>query len=190
MCVACEIDSDPNWLPELVCLESCGGNARAYLDRIYDCFLDDFVRQRTYFKALPVVVRREPVHQGKMGAFWHLISNEDSQHVPDTLERHKRIKWPSAIIKHCDDQLIQIWENKNHKAGHHGRRTRTKLWYNEEYLVVLERSGGKMFLITGFTTDAPHTRRKLRREYEEYKKAEAERDNSAPTSDSPSTPRR
>lgn len=178
----------PDWIPELVGIDVCGGNPAYYLDYLYALFQEDFVRNKTCFRGLPVVVRREPERNGKMGAFWHLISNEDSQNVPATLERHKRIRWPSAIIKHFNDPIVKVWESKNHKGGKHGKKIRTKLWFNEEYLVVLEASKGKYFLITGFCTDTNHYRRKLRSEFDAYKKAEAERDNSTPTSGSPSTP--
>lgn len=188
MCVEAASAIDPEWLPELIELDQCGGNPQAYIDYIHELFLNDFVRFQTYFRGKRVVARKEPMRDGKSGAFWHLISNEDSQQVPETLERHKRIQWPSAIIKHCQDPLVQVWEDKCHKTGKHGRRTRVKLWFREEYLVVLEESRDKVFLITGYTTDYGHTRRRLRKEYEEYKQTEAEWDNSTSTSDSPSTP--
>ena len=178
----------PDWVPDLVGIDVCGGNPADYLDHLYTLFLEDFVRNKTYFRSLPVVVRREPEIKGKMGGFWHLISNEDSQNVPATLDRYKRIQWPSAIIKHYSDPLVKVWESKNHKGGNHGKKVRTKLWFNEEYLVVLEESKGKYFLITGFCTDTNHYRRKLRKEFEANKKAEAERDVSTPTSGSLSTP--
>lgn len=184
-----------DWLPHLIELSECGGDPTAFLERIYKSFLDDFVTGKTYFNGMRVVTRREPEVNGKYGGFWHLISNEDTQRAPDTLDRHKRIRWPKAILEHSTDPRILIWENANYKgSSNHGKRSRIKLWFNEEYLVVIEPGRNVYHLITAFTTDYPHTRRKLHKEYTEYqdavKKAEAEQDTSVPTSDSPSTPRR
>jgi hypothetical protein len=65
------------------------------------------------------------------------------------------------VIEHHADDRIDVWFNS--RRGD----TRYSLWFDEEYLVVLGERGKHWQLITAFTTDQEHRRRKLRKERDE-----------------------
>jgi hypothetical protein len=152
----------PVWLPELITLNSCGGDWHRYLDAVYDCFQQDFVRGRTTYRGVRLAMKRHPVIDGREATFWHLISEGSSEQdrTPD-MRRCERIGWPRQIIDHCDDPAIKTWETVR------GNDKRILLWLDEqEYLVVLAARTGYTLIWTAYTVTRSHQKDKLQREYE------------------------
>ena len=154
----------PEWLLPLVLLEDCGGDWDKYIELLYSFFKDDFASNTIFYKAEKVILKRGPLVKGKEVTFWHLLEGGS---LPG-LRRCERIRWVRAIIENSDNPSIKVWENerKNEK--------RVCLWYEEEdYLVVLAKRKGYCILWTAYFIDKEHTKEKLRKEYEAYKKADA-----------------
>jgi hypothetical protein len=64
--------------------------------------------------------------------------------------------------------LVKVWENE--RRG----ETRVCLWLECcDFLVILARRKGYTMLWTAYPVVHPHQRRKLQKEYEAYKKADA-----------------
>ena len=164
-------ESSPDWLPPLVRIEEYGGDWHRYLEGLYSLFKREFFEAPIIIGQKPLSVRRHPVVAGKMGSFWHLLGHEDGQSVPVDFRRHERICWPKAIILHKDDSSIKAWEDHDFKGGSQTRE-RMCLWFNDEYLVVLEERDRYVLLVTAYPTDYGHTCRKLQARFEEAQKAE------------------
>lgn len=160
--------ADPGWLPGLLILSDYGGEWRQYLEVVYDRFRSDFVATTTQFRGEPVRAGKQLI-DGKERTFWHVISEGDVENdrTPD-LRRCERIGWIRAILEHEGDDAIQSWPQAR------GAKRRHVLWLvSADFAVVLEKRPGCWWLWTAYPTERPHTRRKLQREYEEWKKANA-----------------
>lgn len=159
----------PAWLPALILLESHGGNWDRYLDAIYEVFKQDFIQSSPSFRGKRLGLKKHPIEKGKEATFWHLISegNSEADRTPD-LRRCERIGWPKPIIEHDAQSEVKVWENIR------SNERRILLWVEEQdYLVVLADRRGYLLPWTAYLTTREHTRRKLRKEYEAFKKANA-----------------
>jgi hypothetical protein len=159
----------PDWLPPLVLLHASGGDWSRYVEALYGFYRQDFVDSKPTFRGQDVNRKVTPVEQGKEASFWHLISEGrvEEERTPD-LRRCERIRWPRPSIEHADEPVIKVWENRR------GRDTRVCIWFQEvEYLVVLAVRRGYFLLWTAYPVTWAHTRRKLQREYEAYRRANA-----------------
>lgn len=160
--------ADPGWLPALLELNDYGGDWPGYLEAVYARFRLDFVETTLNFRGEPVRIGAQLI-DGKERTFWHAISEGDAEanRTPD-LRRCERIGWIRAMIEHENDEAILSWPQTR------GARQRHALWLrNAEFIVVLEKRPGCWWLWTAYPTERPHTQRKLMREYEAWRKANA-----------------
>lgn len=159
----------PDWLPPLVLFSDYEGNWERYLDAIYNYFKQDFIDNRPSFRGRRLSLKKHPLEKGKEATFWHFIQegpNEDDR-IPD-IRRCERIRWPKPVIENSDKPVIKVWKNK--------RKTdkRILLWLEgQEYLVVLAERKGYFLPWTAYLVTADHRKRKLQKEYEAYKNANA-----------------
>jgi len=154
----------PHWLPELFLFEDYGGDWQRYEDEVYSRFYTDFIESRPLFQRMPVYVKRF-LEKGKERGFWHLVQEGpvEKVRIPD-IRRCERVAWIRSIIEHADDPRIKGWSKKVKT------KTRHLLWFEEaEYLVILEKRRSAWVLCTAYCTTWGHTKRSLRKEYEEYK---------------------
>jgi hypothetical protein len=161
--------ANPEWLPPLVLFADYGGNWERYVEVLYKYFRQDFIDDKPSFRGTKLALKRYPMDQGKEATFWHLISegNNEEDRLPD-LRRCERIRWPRPIVEHSDSSGIKVWENKRR------RETRICIWFEAvEYLVVLAVRRGYILLWTAYPVIRSHRKRKLQKEYEEHKKANA-----------------
>jgi len=109
--------------------------------------------------------------------FYHLIyenyqnSENENDRMPN-LERAKCIEWPSYIINNCVKTMtlcsdVLVWENER-------KTNRNVLLFcqKNDYLVVLGKRKDYFLLITAYPVQS-HTKRKLLKEYIEYKNAKS-----------------
>ena len=150
----------PEWLPDTIGLADHAGDWGRLLDALHGVFRRDFVNSRPYFDGLPVVhdSRKE---RGKEQAFWHIIEGEDEaggDRIPQSA-RWGRIAWVRPTIENRNDPVVSVWRSRR------GKHDRVLLWLEDlEYLVVLEDRKKVMVLVTAYTTDRDHTKRKLRKD--------------------------
>ncbi len=162
------MSSPADWLPELITLESCGGDWDRYVGEVYAKFEQNFMHQRLTFEGQRLNLRRYPLVRGKEISFWHLVSegNKEEDRLPE-VRRCERIGWTRAIIDHAGCCCVKRWENKR------GSDTNICLWLEEEsYLVVLGRRSGYTLLLTAYPIRGQHKRDKLRAEYEAFMAAQ------------------
>ena len=160
----------PTWLPPLVLLSDYEGDWNRYLNALYSYFESDFLRPRPRFRGQRLGLKRHPLLDGKEATFWHMISegrSEASRH-PD-LRRCERIRWPRAVIENADDSAVKVWETTRRQER------RICLWLEEqEYLVVLADRRGYLLPWTAYMVTYGHRKRKLREEFERWKRKEVE----------------
>jgi len=161
------------WLPPLIMLEAYDGDVRRYLEVLYDYFKKDFICSGPMFQNRRVSVSREKDSDGKEKVFWHIISegSTEEKKVPPP-RRCERIRWPRKIIEHGEESAIRVWPTKRKRKGRR-KPIRICLWLAEEYLVVLIKEPNNILLLTAYPTDRAHTKRKLRKEYENFKRKDA-----------------
>ncbi|MCB0003039.1 MAG: hypothetical protein KDE20_21675 [Caldilineaceae bacterium] len=156
----------PAWLPPLVLFADHDGNWNVYVEVLYGYYHQDFVNSRPVFDGQNVGTKRHPIESGKEATFWHLISEgkAEQDRLPD-LRRCERIRWTRPTIEHSKDADIKVWQNQ--RRG----ETRVCVWCEEaEYLVVLAKRSGYYLLWTAYPVVEEHRKRKLRNEYETYKR--------------------
>ncbi len=163
------MNNKPQWLPELVLFADYDGEWEPYLEALYSCFRKDFIETKPFFIGQRIGLKRYPLERGKEATFWHLISEgfNETERLPD-FKRCERIRWPSPIIEHADENVIKVWRNKRRSEK------RILLWLEKlEYLVVLAERKGYILPWTAYIVKEEHKKRKLLKEYETYKKADA-----------------
>lgn len=151
-------------LPELILLNEHDGNWSAYLETIYQCYLDDVVNAKLHYNKLPIKFQFRPMHEGKGFAFWHTISEGDKEENRTAdLRRCERISWIAWIVKYASiSNLITSWENKR------GNNHHVVLFCEaESYVVILAKRNGYYLFKTAYVT-TPQRKKQLIRERNEY----------------------
>lgn len=156
----------PDWLPGLVTFASCHSNWTEFLETIYGYFKHDFIDSKPQFKSLDVGLKRFPLFQDKESAFWHVITEgeTESERTPD-FRRCERIRWPRPMIENFSDETIRCWPNNRHKDK------RWVIWLVPlDYVVILADRGGYLLLWTTYMLSFQHSKEKMLKEYEDYRK--------------------
>lgn len=154
-------------MPKLILLEDFEGDWKLYLNAIYNCFCDDFIKQKAEYEGKKISLKKHPLLNGKEATFWHLISSGETEtnRLPD-LRRCERIKWPKAIIDNNDNNSVKIWENI--RKG----KNRVCLCFGDwEYVVILDKRKGYILLWTAYLITQRHTKIRMKKEYEKYIKS-------------------
>lgn len=154
-------------LPELILLSAYRGDFSAYMEAVYEVFLNDFVRSQPLFEGKRLGLKRFPIVDGREATFYHMTheGSDESNRLPDT-RRMERMGYPRPIIDDSQNACLKVWRNQR------GRDQRILIWYErEEYLVVLTDRGDYILPWTAYLVTQPHQKRKLLREYEEYIKS-------------------
>jgi hypothetical protein len=145
-----------------------GGDWGRCLPAVYGVFRRDFTEAQAEFRGYPVRVAAQMI-DGKERTFWHLSSEGavEQYRTPD-LRRCERIGWVRSILDHERDPAILSWPQTR------GRKQRQVLWLMDfHFAVVIERRPDCWWLWTAYPTDRPRTQRKLMREYEAWRNANA-----------------
>ena len=152
-----------DWLPETFPFT---GDWAAYVEVIYRCYLDHFVRNTTYWRGKRVGVRYEPTTSGKAFTFWHLTCGLDATGDvnPPDMDRCARIGWVKALIE-ADAAKILTWEQKR------GRDRNVAIALRDfSFVVFLAERRDHMYLLTAYFVQSQGRRDKYRREYDASKK--------------------
>lgn len=158
-----------DWLPPLVLLNDCGGDWDRYLEAIYRYFKADFIDNKPIFRGVRLALKRHPLSQGKEATFWHMTSEgtDEANRTPD-LRRCERIRWPRPVIEEADAKGLKVW------IAVRNNERRINIWLEaEDYVVVLAQRKEYLLPWTAYLVTYDHTRRRLRREFEEYSRTKS-----------------
>jgi len=158
----------PSWVPPLEEFQKYQGNWEKYVEALYKIFKHDFILNRTLFHGKNIGIISSPRYDNKEYTFWHIISEGEieEERIPN-LRRCARIRWPKAIIESNEtDPILRIWQNRR---GKDKRLLFLLSFNNEDYLVVLLIKRYYFIFHTSYPIDYPHTKRKLIKEYNDYK---------------------
>lgn len=125
----------------------------AYLDELYEVYLDTIVRSTPNLWGLPVKARYHPAHDNKGFSFWHLISEgkNEAERTPDPrrCERIAWMRWSIDCAEKGDDCV------RHFRSQRHGR---VILWAHlVDYAVVLEMRQNRYMLVSAYQLK-PHRR--------------------------------
>ena len=158
------------WLPDLVIFRDYDNNWDRYLEALYKFYKKDFIYSKPIFCDKRLGIKKNPYYNNKEATFWHIIQEgkKEDERTPD-LRRCERIRWPKPIIEHRDKIGIKIWENIRHKKK--GIQHSICIWFKDaEYLVILRKRSSYILFWTAYPVTENHRKRKLEKEYQEYKK--------------------
>jgi hypothetical protein len=154
-------------IPELLLLQDHNGDYEKYEVAVYAAYNETFSSKQFYWGSKIIRHKQHPLIKGMSATFWHIVSTgKGADELPD-LRRYERIAWPSYIMDYCLNccDSLKVWKNK--RKG----KTRILLWCEEvEYLVILDERSDYCVFWTAYPVNREHTRTKLQREYDEYKK--------------------
>ncbi len=155
-----------DWIPPLIMFSEYENNWKLYVQALYQCFENDFIKSTPRFRGRPLALKRHPIINDKEATFWHMISQgEDEQERTPDFRRCERIRWPRPIIDHAVEPTVKIWENVRRR-----NEKRICLWLEPyDYLVVLAERRGYLLFWTAYPIDSKHAKLKLEREYRAYK---------------------
>jgi hypothetical protein len=155
-----------SWLPDLVKYDPATLLDK-YYDEVYSYFKDDFIHSRPVFQNKAVGLQVEPIVNGKEQTFHHITTEGEEPNRTISIPRCERILWNKSIIE-ANHFAIKIW-----KARYPKNQLRTIIWFEEkDYVIILREAREYCVFITAYPIDYNHTKRKLRKSYEDSKKAE------------------
>lgn len=155
-------------LPDLIFLEDYGGDIQTYLEEVYQVFNNDFVKSKPTFQGIRLGLKKYPIIAGKEYTFYHMThsGNIENDRIPD-LRRMERIPFPRPIIDNSIHSDLKVWKNQR------GSDIRILIWHEkEEYLVILTQRKDYILPWTAYLILQKHRKEKLRKEYNDYIKAE------------------
>ena len=158
------------WLPDLVLMSDHDNNWNRYLNALYWFYTKDFIEDKPTYCGERLAVKKHPLIDGKEATFWHIIQEgeKEDERIPD-LRRCERIRWPKAIIEHCNECEIKIWENE--RQTRKGKQISICIWFeNIDYLVILRNRSDYILFWTSYPVTISHRKSKLEKEYRSYKK--------------------
>lgn len=168
--------SDLAWLPDLIELNSFGGDWNAFLDAAYEYFAADFIRDEPKLLDRDVKSKRHVAYNGQDHSFWHCIEEsgegeKDEENRIPKIPLAERIRWPRPIIEHAINTPGVLAWTEVYRG--HGTKKRVHLFVeDEDYCVVLDPRGkdddGKpkyYFLWTTFLCESDRQHEKMMRRY-------------------------
>lgn len=160
----------PIVLPDPIRFKDFGGDRNKYLERLYEVFKSDFCVNKATFNGLRVFPLRDPIKDGRMQSFNHIISSGDEELFrTESFSRAEKIPWISPILKSVPHPNLKVWENIRKKGKKKKKKVSTIIWYEEKrLLIVLERNNDRYFLVTAYSKTKPKDIDRLRKEYEDY----------------------
>lgn len=154
-------------IPDLILLNEYGGDWDAYINAVYEQYLEGVVRNRVHFAGQIVTAKHDPSTDGKGYAFWHCVSErgETDQEDDRTIEiaRCERVPWIRYFIEKAETDNRLKWH-----CEIRGTRNRYVIW-SEEYAfaVILEQRNGYNLLWTAYNCKSGRIR-KFKKDHFEY----------------------
>lgn len=161
-------------LPEILELSDYAGNFNDYLEAVYEIFKEDFIDRKPIFRGVRLGLKKYPLVDNREYTFYHITHNGkiEDERIPD-FRRMERIAWPSPMINESEHPYLKVW--RNIRRGKGGTKNRILILHEEEqFLVVLDDRDNFILPWTAYYLEHAWQVKKKIKEYESFKKAEAE----------------
>lgn len=144
-------------LPETIQIPD---DALKQVPELFKIFKKDFIDNKTYFMAYPVIIA--PPKKGEIypEVFWHVISQQSKKGSKSNntrlidYKRAERICWIKPIIQQYKDEQLTTWCSKEFDKNSGKEILKYYLWFKDgKYMVVLkciESKTKKYFIATAF----------------------------------------
>ena len=145
------------WLPKIITLNDFEGNWEKYNSRLYEIFLNDFVKKDLFFNNKRVQIRAFPKYNNYEHAFIHLTctfmknGKEINDREPD-IRRCERISWNRKIIENynCENNCKNCRKIMYYEEYYNNKIRINLLFADVKFKVVLEKREKYYLLITGY----------------------------------------
>lgn len=158
------------WLPPLFCADDFDTD-QEYYDALYARFKTDFIETERHLNGFPIRIKRHPAYDGmfadKEATFRHLITEGKDEHarIIDRA-RCQTLGWMLPVLERAGEPDVHVWENHRQTNG----CAYILSLSDYSYKLVLTRRADFLLLWTQFPVPFSHSRAKLRKEYESYKR--------------------
>lgn len=143
------------------------------LQKMYGIYLNDFIREYTFFRGRKVIVdsriiksKKEGCFVNKQTSFDHIITRESKLANKRKYDRNRanKIHWVKVIIDNDASPLVKTIEDVDKNGC-----MVIKLWLeSKNYVVILREKQPNLYLVTGYCVDEIEKGR-FKREYEAYR---------------------
>lgn len=156
--------------PNTISLAAFGGDWDAYIQAVYDAYLNELVHGGLAFLGSPIRFKFVPATDGKGFAFWHAVQEGTASGLEEDrqidLRRCERITWLvhmlASVTADGSQGNVLWWRNTR------GSSTRIILWMPaEEYAVVLDERPERCMFWTSYMV-RPGRARSFAREHADY----------------------
>lgn len=155
-----------SWLPPLADISLWDSDIEQLIENLYQIYKCDFIVNPPTFRNCCVQRKRYPETEGKDTTFWHIISEGQEPSRTLSKKRCAHLTWVKPIIINEKQPAVKVWPTVRHGE------TRFNLLLDEkDFLVVLAKRKGYYIIWTAYPL-YKHHKRKLLKEYEQYKKTE------------------
>ena len=154
-------------LPERLYYDNFGGDITAFIEAAYRIFKRDFVTSHPNVDGKPIRMKKYPLVNEMEYTFYHITheGTDEDNRLP-VISRMEYVPFPRPMIDNIKHPYLKVWMNT--RKG----KDRMLIYHEaEEYLVVLEIRQDYALLWTAYPIERQHTKEKLSKEYEDYKKA-------------------
>ena len=143
-------------LPHTIDYAKSGKSKNDYLDDLYAIFSHDFQTNITTFLGQRVLPHRDPITDGRVYSFNHIVKFDVSKVGSIDYNRCKKIPWLSPILGGCPVPDVKCWAIEstyiNKKTKKKRKIKRIKVWYEAgNLLLILEQKGNIYYLVTAYT---------------------------------------
>ena len=135
-------------------------DAITQIPELFKTFKKDFIDNKTYFMAYPVIVAPPKNGETYPEVFWHIISQQTQKGSKNNntrlidYKRAKRLCWIKPIIQQYKDEQLTSWRSKEFDKNTGKAIYKYYFWYKEgKFMVILnciETKTKKFFIATSF----------------------------------------
>lgn len=135
-------------------------DAITQIPELFKTFKKDFIDNKTYFMAYPVIVAPPKNGETYPEVFWHIISQQTQKGSKNNntrlidYKRAKRLCWIKPIIQQYKDEQLTSWRSKEFDKNTGKEIYKYYFWYKEgKFMVILnciETKTKKFFIATSF----------------------------------------
>ncbi|OFZ53762.1 MAG: hypothetical protein A2428_09295 [Bdellovibrionales bacterium RIFOXYC1_FULL_54_43] len=164
-----------SWLPPLILAEHFDNDWIRFDRAVYDRFLKDLIHSCPQFRLKRFSINKTHKIDGREAIFWHLVS-EGPIEKDRTMDprRWERVPWIKPLIEEFPEARIRAWTNtRPHKKGGGPEKRIVLAPTDFSYIVVFADKETYALLISAYAIEYEWRKEKLKREYQDWKKAGA-----------------